>query len=678
MNFFNTVLRRTPRVTTFVKSYSENIVNFNSQKEPPVKKKCNRLSFCVLNVGGLRSKMKSEDFFDFLNDYDIIGLLEVKMDKNDLDSIKNEFGSFEIFCNIDKEYSTKPRGGIILLIKKNLVPFVHIFPSEQNLALFFQIKAEFLNSPKDLICGCTYIPPFTSLYNDKKSFENLEAEIIQLPGLDLSDLIIFGDLNAKTKTEKDFIDFDKYDFFSESEEIFSKSCSLNRENRDTHDLDLHGKKLIDFCKTLKLRIVNGRVGEDKGIGQFTTRNNSVVDYCLAPSHFFSNFLSFEIHEFNPLFSDVHCPITFELEANINKDVENFKHFTKPRSKWDPTKLDEYVKNFKQMNLVDIENKSTNLSIESSPESLKDIIVSINKIFKETKFKTFPPKEIRLKKKKPWYDISLQRAKKNFCTARKRKPKTNCSHHGKFYKKLINSKFKTHTKKTSDKLRAAKTQDPKYFWSVLNNATNQKVNCNITPEEFEKHFKNLNEIEETDTKDIINNEPICFNHLNAPIEEEELKKGLRSLKNNKSTGPDEILNEQIKSTFPMMKNIYLKLFNTIFDTGCFPESWAEGLIVPIYKKKGSKSNPNNYRGITLISCLAKFFTIILNNRLKIVAKWVISQIQAGFRPGYSTLDHVFTLMCILILYKNYKNFCSLPLSIIKRRSTQSGEPVCGLN
>ena len=160
----------------------------------------------------------------------------------------------------------------------------------------------------------------------------------------------------------------------------------------------------------------------------------------------------------------------------------------PRSKWDPTKSDEYVKNFTQMNLVEIENKITDLSTESFPEAVNDIILSINHIFKQSKLKTFPPKEARIKKKKPWYDTNLQKAKKNFCTARKRKPRTNCSLHGKFYKKLINSKFKAHTKRTSEKLRAAKTQDPKYFWSILNNATNQKVHCNISPEEFEKHFK----------------------------------------------------------------------------------------------------------------------------------------------------------------------------------------------
>ena len=98
------------------------------------------------------------------------------------------------------------------------------------------------------------------------------------------------------------------------------------------------------------------------------------------------------------------------------------------------------------------------------------------------------------------------------------------------------------------------------------------------------------MEETETEETVNKEPIiCFNHLNAEIDEDELKKGLKSLKNNKSTGPDGILNEQIKATFPIMKNIYLKLFNTILDTGCFPETWAEGLIVPYIRRKEAKIN-----------------------------------------------------------------------------------------
>ena len=89
---------------------------------------------------------------------------------------------------------------------------------------------------------------------------------------------------------------------------------------------------------------------------------------------------------------------------------------------------------------------------------------------------------------------------------------------------------------------------------------------------------------------------------------------------------------------------------ILNTGYFPEIWAIGQIIPIFKNKGSKNDPNNYRGITLLSCLAKFFNIVLNNRLKLVADKVISEIQAGFREGFSTLDHIFTLVCIFTLYK----------------------------
>ena len=64
-------------------------------------------------------------------------------------------------------------------------------------------------------------------------------------------------------------------------------------------------------------------------------------------------------------------------------------------------------------------------------------------------------------------------------------------------------------------------------------------------------------------------------------------------------------------------------------------------VPIYENKGSKNDRNSYRGITLVSWLEIFFNIALNNRSEIVSEKIISLIQAGFRPGFSTMDHVFT-------------------------------------
>ena len=73
--------------------------------------------------------------------------------------------------------------------------------------------------------------------------------------------------------------------------------------------------------------------------------------------------------------------------------------------------------------------------------------------------------------------------------------------------------------------------------------------------------------------------------------------------------------------------------------------------PIYKQKGScddSDDPNNYRGITILSCFGKLFTSVINNRLVeyFDVMTTIGPKQAGFRAGHSTVDHVFTLHCII--------------------------------
>jgi hypothetical protein len=67
------------------------------------------------------------------------------------------------------------------------------------------------------------------------------------------------------------------------------------------------------------------------------------------------------------------------------------------------------------------------------------------------------------------------------------------------------------------------------------------------------------------------------------------------------------------------------------------------------------NPDNYRGITLLSCLGKLFTSLINNRLNIYLEEtnLLGIEQAGFRDGFSTLDHIFTLHCLIDLYLHKK-------------------------
>ena len=103
-------------------------------------------------------------------------------------------------------------------------------------------------------------------------------------------------------------------------------------------------------------------------------------------------------------------------------------------------------------------------------------------------------------------------------------------------------------------------------------------------------------------------------LNKPFSPEDITRAIKSLKNNKSCGYDLILNEFLKCAESKMLNIFCKLFNVVFDSGIIPVTWTEGIICPIYKNKGDAGNPDNYRGITILSCFGKLFTAGLNHRL----------------------------------------------------------------
>ena len=82
----------------------------------------------------------------------------------------------------------------------------------------------------------------------------------------------------------------------------------------------------------------------------------------------------------------------------------------------------------------------------------------------------------------------------------------------------------------------------------------------------------------------------------------------------------------------MLPIYTNLFDIILQTGIFPEQWVQGMIKPIYKNKGDPLNPENYRPITLLSCLGKLFTSIINERLNLFLNEIniLLENQAGFR------------------------------------------------
>ena len=83
-----------------------------------------------------------------------------------------------------------------------------------------------------------------------------------------------------------------------------------------------------------------------------------------------------------------------------------------------------------------------------------------------------------------------------------------------------------------------------------------------------------------------------------------------LKSGKASGADCLLNEYFLESVDSLAPYLCHLFNAIINSGYFPEQWTEGTIILLHKK-GDKKCANNYRGITLLSCLSKIFTSVLN-------------------------------------------------------------------
>ena len=84
-----------------------------------------------------------------------------------------------------------------------------------------------------------------------------------------------------------------------------------------------------------------------------------------------------------------------------------------------------------------------------------------------------------------------------------------------------------------------------------------------------------------------------NCLNAEFTELEIYKEILETPNKKSSGPDSLLYEALKSTAHSTAPLMKKLFNDIFSKGKIPYVWRSSYVIPLYKGKSTLKDPSNY-------------------------------------------------------------------------------------
>ena len=138
----------------------------------------------------------------------------------------------------------------------------------------------------------------------------------------------------------------------------------------------------------------------------------------------------------------------------------------------------------------------------------------------------------------------------------------------------------------------------------------------------------------------------------PILREEVEIGIRSLKDGKAAGVDNIPAELIKHGGEAVTNILWKICNKIWQTGKWPTSWTQSLIITL-PKKGNLQLCQNYRTISLISHASKVMLKVILKRLKPHTEEIITEEQAGFRSGRSTTEQIFNLRVLCEKYSQHQ-------------------------
>ena len=114
----------------------------------------------------------------------------------------------------------------------------------------------------------------------------------------LGSVLIMGDFNSRVGKHPDSVCQEGNKIITND---FSESslCATQRKSFD-NDLNNHGKRLLEICRSADLRILNGRInGDSLGRPTFHGKSGiSVIDYSLCDQDLLRNITSFVVKEPN--------------------------------------------------------------------------------------------------------------------------------------------------------------------------------------------------------------------------------------------------------------------------------------------------------------------------------------------------------------------------------------------
>lgn len=252
---------------------------------------------------------------------------------------------------------------------------------------------------------------------------------------------------------------------------------------------------------------------------------------------------------------------------------------------------------------------------------------------------------RNKTNKPYINseiLTYIKIKRNYEKLKRKYPTSSYVHDKwKFYRNKVANLCLKAKKRFVDNFFCKNAHDPRKVWQQINLLLGKKPknesddihmlfdnNCQITDKKIiantlNHHYVNIsrsinctNKISRINILNYHRRQNINIEHEFACPEctIDEVKVIINNLKNTNATDVFGISNNFMKIHCESLAPIITKLINKHMYEGNFPEALKFSIVRPIYKKKGSKTDKNSYRPVSLTCILSKIFESVIYRRL----------------------------------------------------------------
>ena len=525
----------------------------------------NILKTLIVNFQSLKNKIPDLELLIKTEEPDIIAGSETWLNPNIYNS--------EILntnYNIFRKDRPDNYGGVLLAIKSNIIAEEITTQPNFNIESIYCKIITPNSSP--LIVGSIYRPPNTNL----EYMNNLCSQLTFIKENNKNAVLwIMGDFNLPDINWKNY------------------TIDNHQTNKEINE------HFLDTINNINLeQIVKTATRKNKTLDLFlTNRPGLVLDYKIIPG--------LSDHDI--------VRVTNTIKTKINKIPRRIIYLW---NKCNSIKLHQSAANFQQTFLSKF---NTNSPVE---EIWKDIKTNLKTIMDEN----VPTKLTSNKINKCWFNSRLKKLCKLKENLFKKYKATNSYRIHKKYLKIKHLTQKLSRNLQNEYINNVITKDNnKNLWSFIkskkmepsgiatlkgsNNKTynDNETKANILNTYFASSFSasgdkevliNLNKMEEIG---------------NITVDEIGIHSLLKNLKINKATGPDDLPARLLKELSNELSPILVVLFQASLNQGKVPQDWKLANVSPLFKK-GDKSDPGNYRPVSLTSITCKLLEHIIYSRI----------------------------------------------------------------